>query len=147
MNSKGYLLPIRIVLTIILVSMAPRLWAADIPAYERTRMCFTNFVRCELTRTGAVSHFNGKPFEITMINLFDAVHEGGLLIVTGAVDCFVGDKHQVLYAAVGVRTLMDREKVSFFVVRRQDFTILATELMKYPYKERCDWIQYWIDTD
>ncbi len=147
MNFKTHLLTMGI--TLILVSMAPSPspWAVEISAYERTRMCFTNFVRCELTRTGAVSHFNGKPFEITMINLFDAVHEGNLLIVTGAVDCFVGNKHQTLYAAVGVRTLLDREKVSFFVVKRQDFTTLATELMKYPYKDRCDWTQYWIDID
>ena len=147
MNSRAHLLLIRIILTITFVSTASNLWAAEISTYERTRMCFTNFVRCELTRTNATDHFKGKTFEITMINLFDAVHEGNLLIVTGAVDCFVEKKHELLYVAVGVRTLMDREKVSFFVVRRQDFSILATELMKYPYKERCDWTQYWIDID
>lgn len=115
--------------------------------YERTRMSFVNFVRCELTRTNAKNHFNGKPFEITMINLFDVIQEGELLILTGAVDCFVEKKHEILYVAVGVKTLMANEKVSYFVVRKEDFSILATELMKYPYKERCGWSQYWIDVD
>ncbi|ACN15067.1 hypothetical protein HRM2_19660 [Desulforapulum autotrophicum HRM2] len=137
----------RIVMAMVVVFMASSLWAAEISEYERTRMCFTNFIRCELTRTGAVSPFNGKPFEITMINLFDAVHEGDLLIVTGAVDCFVDNKHEHLYTAVGIRKLMGQEKVGFFVVKKQDFTILAPELMRYPYKERCDWTQYWIDID
>lgn len=110
-------------------------------------MSFTNFVRCELTRTNAADHFKGKPFNITMVNLFDAVKEGEILIVTGAVDCFVQDKHVTLYVALGVRTLMGQAKVDFFVVRKQDFTILATELMGYPYKERCAWTQYWIDVN
>lgn len=64
---------------------------------------------------------------------------GDILIVTGAVDCFVQDKHVTLFVAVGVRTLMGREKVDFLVVRKEDFTILATELMGYPYKECCTW--------
>ena len=125
--------------------MTSNLWGSESSEYERVRMSFTNFVRCELTRTNATDHFKGKPFEITMVSLFDAVQEGEILIVTGAVDCFVQDKHVTLYAAVGIRTLMGRAKVDFFVVRKQDFTILATELMESPYKERCDWTQYWID--
>ena len=136
-----------IVLSVSVVFMAARLWGAEIPEYERTRMCFANFIRCELTRTNAIDRFMGKPFEITMINLFDAVHEGDLLIAAGAVDCFVEKKYERLYVAVGVKSLMGREKVSYFVVRTKDFAILATELMKYPYKERCGWTQYWIDID
>jgi hypothetical protein len=60
-----------------LVSTIVPLWGADSSEYERVRMSFSNFVRCELTRTNATDHFKGKPFEITMISLFDAVNEGG----------------------------------------------------------------------
>lgn len=115
--------------------------------YEKTRMSFTNFVRCELTRTNAPNFFNGKPFEITMVNMYDVKQEGDIQIITGAIDCFVEKKHEPLYLALGVKTLMGQEKVSFFVVKKDDFSILATELMKYPYKERCAWSQYWIDID
>jgi hypothetical protein len=115
--------------------------------YERTRMSFSNFVRCELTRTNAINYFNGKSFEITMVNMYDAKKEGDILIVTGAIDCFVEKKHVLLYTAVGVKTLISHEKISYFVVRKHDFSILATELMHYPYKERCAWSQYWIDID
>jgi hypothetical protein len=115
--------------------------------YERTRMSFSNFVRCELTRTNANNYFNGKSFEITMVNMYGIRQEGNIQIVTGAIDCFVQKKHALLYVAVGVKTLMGHEKVSFFVVRKHDFSILATELMNYPYKERCAWSQYWIDID
>jgi hypothetical protein len=135
-------------LTLALIFAAPMtfpLFAEESSEYERVRMSFTNFIRCELTRTNATDHFKGKPFKITMVSLFDTVQEGDILIVTGAVDCFVIDKHVTLYVALGVRTLMDQAKVDFFVVRKQDFTILATELMRYPYKERCAWTQYWID--
>ncbi|MDY0221011.1 MAG: hypothetical protein RBR67_07725 [Desulfobacterium sp.] len=139
--------PAMVVALMAAASMASPLLCAESSEYERVRMSFTNFMRCELTRTNATDHFKGKPFEITMISLFDAVQEGELLIVTGAVDCFVQDRHITLYAAVGVRRLMGLAKVNYFVVRKQDFTILATELMGYPYKERCAWTQYWIDAN
>ncbi len=115
--------------------------------YERARMSFTNFVRCELTRTNANNYFNGKNFEITMINMYGVRQEGNIQIVTGAVDCFVEKKHELLYVAAGVEALMGHEKVSYFVVRKHEFSILATELMNYPYNERCVWSQYWIDID
>ena len=115
--------------------------------YERARMSFTNFVRCELTRTNANNYFNGKTFEITMINMYGVRQEGNIQIVTGAIDCFVEKKHELLYVAAGVKNLMGHEQVSYFVVRKHDFSILATELMRYPYKERCAWSQYWIDID
>lgn len=115
--------------------------------YEQTRMSFTNFVRCELTRTNANDYFNGKNFEITMINMYGIRQEGNIRIVTGAIDCFVEKTHELLYMAVGVEVLVGHEKVSYFVVRKHDFSILATELMNYPYKERCAWSQYWIDID
>ena len=137
----------RIVLPLVLVLLFFNTCGAETLDYERTRMSFVNFVRCELTRTNAKNHFKGKPFEITMINLFDAIQEGELLILTGAVDCFVETRHEILYVAVGVKYLMGNEKVSYFLVRKEDFSILATELMKYPYKERCGWSQYWIDID
>ncbi|WP_022668755.1 hypothetical protein [Desulfospira joergensenii] len=108
---------------------------------------FRNFVTCELTRTGAVSPFKGKAFKITMIDLFDVRDEGDLTIVTGAVRCSVEDGFQVLYVALGVETLSGKEHVVYYTIREKDFTILATELMKFPYKERCPWTRYWIDLD
>lgn len=108
---------------------------------------YANFIRCELTRTSALDLFEGKPFKITMIDLFDVQEESGLKIVTGAVQCFVGQKHKTLYAAVGVKPVMEKEQVLYFSIRKKDFSILATELIRFPYKERCGWGQYWIDTD
>jgi len=113
--------------------------------YEKTKMCIENFIKCELTRSDAVDHFNGQPFRIIMINLFDAIQEGDLLIVTGAVKCWVVDRYETLFIAVGVKQLMTYEKVYYYLVRKTDFTILTTELMNYPYKERCRWDRYWID--
>ncbi|MEA1969077.1 MAG: hypothetical protein U9N77_12770 [Thermodesulfobacteriota bacterium] len=115
--------------------------------YETIKMSFHNFIRCELTRTDAENYFNGKPFEITMINLFDVKNEGNMLIATGAVKCWVVKKYETLYAAVGVKRLLGHDKVSCFLIRKKDFSVLATELAKYPYKERCPWSQYWIDVD
>ena len=108
---------------------------------------FKNFVTCDLTRTGAVSYFKGKSFTITMVDLFDVREEGDLTVVTGAIQCSVeGDSH-VLYAALGVETLSGKEHVVYCTIREKDFTILATELMKFPYKERCSWTRYWIDLE
>ncbi len=113
--------------------------------YEKTKKCFENFATCELNRSDALDHFDGKPFKIIMINFFDAVQEGDLLIVTGAVKCWVDGKYENLFIAVGVRELMGYEKVYYYLVRKKDFITLATELMNYPYKERCRWDRYWID--
>ncbi|MEA2059452.1 MAG: hypothetical protein U9P10_02800 [Thermodesulfobacteriota bacterium] len=115
--------------------------------YEEIKMCFHNFIRCELTRTDAQDYFNGKSFEINMINLFDAVQEGDMLIATGAVKCAVDDQYVTLYTAVGVKPLLGSDKVFYFLVRKNDFSILATELARYPYKERCPWSRYWVDLD
>lgn len=115
--------------------------------YEEIKMCFENFIRCELTRTDAHDYFNGKSFEISMINLFDAVQEGEMLIVTGAVKCTVDGQYITLYTAVGVKPLLGRDKVFYFLVKKNDFSILATELARYPYKERCPWSRYWVDLD
>ncbi|MBU1196837.1 MAG: hypothetical protein KKE62_15325 [Proteobacteria bacterium] len=120
---------------------------ADEFEFNKIQMSFKNFVQCELTRTQADNHFNGKPFKITMIDLFDIQTEADMKIVTGAVQCFVVDKHITLYAAVGLKKIMDVEQVLYYTIRNSDFTILATELIKYPYKERCKWSQYWIDID
>lgn len=108
---------------------------------------FRNFVTCELTRTGADIRFQGKPFKITMIDLFDVRTEGDLTIVTGSIRCSVGSEFHVLYAALGVATLSGKEHVVYCTIRDKDFSILATELMKFPYKERCPWTRYWIDLD
>ena len=115
--------------------------------YRGATLRFENFIRCELTRTGAEDYFGGDPFEINMVNLFDVRREGDIRIFTGAFKCWVKEGYRTRYAAVGVEELYGKEKVSYFVVRKQDFSILATELMNFPYKERCPWTRYWIDTD
>ena len=110
-------------------------------------MSFKNFITCELTRTDAVNHFKGKPFTITMIDLFDVQFESDIRIVTGAVECFVDDQYITLYAAVGITKTLEKEQVSYYTIQDQDFFILATELIRFPYKERCKWTQYWVDID
>ena len=115
--------------------------------FNETKACFENFIRCELTRTSAENHFNGKAFTISMVNFFDIQKEGDLIITTGAVECWVSEKYINLFVAVGYKEIFEKKKVSYLVVRKKDFSIIATELMNYPYKERCDWSQYWIDID
>ncbi len=120
---------------------------ADEFELAQLEMSFKNFIKCELTRTQAFNHFNGKDFQITMIDFFDVQMESGLEIVTGAVQCFVIDKYITLYAAVGLKSIKDIKQVLYYTIRDKDFSILSTELIKYPYKERCKWSQYWIDID
>lgn len=115
--------------------------------YEELEMSFANFIKCELTRTQAVNHFNGRPFTVTMVDLFEVKNESDMKIVTGAVQCFVENEHVVLYAALGLKKVEDTDQVLYYTIRKKDFQILATELMRYPYKERCRWSRYWIDTD
>ncbi len=120
---------------------------ADDSDFNKAEMCFKNFVTCELTRTDATNHFDGKPFKITMIDLFDVQMESDIKIVTGAIECFVNDKYLTLFAAVGITKLLQKEQVSYYTIRNNDFSILATELIRLPYKERCKWSQYWVDID
>jgi len=120
---------------------------ADEFELAQLEMSFKNFIKCELTRTQAFNHFNGKEFKIKMIDFFDVQMESGLEIVTGAVQCFVVDKHITLYVAVGLKSIKDINQVLYYTIRDKDFSILSTELIKYPYKERCKWSQYWIDID
>ncbi len=119
---------------------------ADEFEFHQLEMSFKNFLRCELTRTDGPDYFNGQPFTITMIDLFAVHEESDMKIVTGAVKCFVKNRYITLYAAVGVENILGKDKVSYFVIRHKDFTILATELFKYPYKDRCEWGPYRIDT-
>lgn len=120
---------------------------ADDSDFSEMEMSFKNFITCELTRTEAMNPFNGKPFKITMIDLFDVQMESDLQIVTGAVQCFVEDQSLTLYVAVGITKLLEKEQVSYYTIRDKDFSILATELFRFPYKERCKWSQYWVDID
>lgn len=133
------------------ISLAVLLVGASAKAEEfefnQMNNSFKNFIRCELTRTSAVNPFKGKAFEITMIDLFDIQEESDLKIVTGAVQCFVDKKHQRLYVAVGLKEILGKTQVVCFTMRHNDFSILATELMRYPYKERCPWSEYWVDLD
>lgn len=120
---------------------------ADEYEYMVMEKKFENFVRCELTRTDAKNHFNGRSFQITMIDFFDIQSESGIDILTGAVQCFVEKEYHTLYLAVGVKTIKGKEQVLYYTIRNKNFYILATELMNYPYKERCKWSEFWIDTD
>jgi hypothetical protein len=120
---------------------------ADEFEFTKLENSFKNFIKCELTRTEATDHFKGKAFKITMIDLFDVQIESDMEIVTGAVQCFVVDKHITLYAAVGLKKIKDTKQVLYYTIKKKDFSILATEIIKYPYKERCKWSQYWIDID
>ena len=128
-------------------------WLTQVPAfaveeaYHRYEAGFRNFLTCELTRTDATDHFKGKAFKITMISLHDIQQESGMKILTGAVQCFAGDEYKTLYAAIGVQPLADKEVVSYYTIRKKDFSILATELLRFPYMERCPWSQYWINPD
>jgi hypothetical protein len=106
---------------------------------------FKNFIQCELTRTDAENHFKGKNFDVTMVNLFDVTRELDITILTGTVKCDVQGQSRTLYVAMGLRELAGKKVVSYFTVRYKDFRILATELIRYPYKERCPWTRYWIN--
>jgi len=130
-------------LTVFLASAGPARVAED--RFSRYEKGFENFVTCELTRIGPTSYFKGKSVDITMLDVYEVRTESDLVIITGAVQCFVEDSYKTLYAAVGVKTIMEREKVVYFTIRPKDFTILATELMRHPYKERCGWSRYRVD--
>jgi len=113
--------------------------------YQGMNMKFSNFLQCELTRVGAPDYFNGKSFKITAINLFDVKKEGDLTIVTGIVKCWVVNRFETLFAAVGVKRLLGHEKVYYLLIKKHDFSVLATQLEKYPYKNRCAWSRYQMD--
>ena len=108
---------------------------------------FKNFIQCELTRTDAENHFKGKNFDVTMVNLFNVTRELDVTILTGTVKCDVQGQYLTLYVAMGLRDLRGKKVVSYFTIRHTDFRILATELIRYPYKERCPWTRYWINPE
>ncbi len=133
------------VMVLVLVSFPPAL--ADEVEFNRLEASFKNFLTCELTRTGATNFFDKKPFKITMIDLFDIRTESDITIITGAVECLVVDKSRTLYAALGLKSILGKEEVAYFTIRHEDFSILATQLIRFPYKERCKFTQYRIDLD
>jgi len=108
---------------------------------------FKNFVQCELTRTDAEDHFKGKNFNIVMVNLFNVTRELDITILTGTIKCDVQGQYRTLYVAMGLRDLREKMVISYFTIRDKDFRILATELIRYPYKERCPWTRYWINPE
>ncbi len=133
------------IIVILLLFSSPLL--ADEFEYNTMSASFKNFINCELTRTDATNHFNGKSFKITMVKMFDVQNESDLKIITGAVECYVGVKYLTLYVAVGLKSILGKDQVTYYTIRKEDFSILASELIKFPYKERCAWTQYWIDLD
>jgi hypothetical protein len=132
-----------LLLTALLFSEA----AASGDDFERYKASFKNFVTCELTRTDATDHFKGAPFTITMVSLHSVTRESGLTILKGAVKCHVKDRYVTLYPAIGVETVVDKKQVTYYTIRREDFSILASELFRFPYNERCPWTRYWINLD
>ncbi|MCG8549086.1 MAG: hypothetical protein MI799_01640 [Desulfobacterales bacterium] len=116
-------------------------------AFYELKAGFKNFIECELTRTDAENHFKGKPFAVAMVNLFNVTKELDISILTGTVKCDVQGEYRTLYVAIGLRKLKGKRVVSYFIVRHKDFRILATELMRHPYKERCPWSRYWINPE
>lgn len=106
---------------------------------------FKNFITCELTRANTKNHFKGNTFTITMIDVFDIREESDITIVTGAVECFVQKTHKTLYVAVGLKKVIGSTQVAYCKIQDKDFSILATQLFKHPYKERCKWSPYWIN--
>jgi hypothetical protein len=135
------------ILSLLLLVLLLNPLLADDYAFNVMNKSLTNFITCELTRTNAKNYFKGKSFKITMIDLFDIQQESDLTIVTCAIDCFVENSHQILYAAVGVKEILGKKQVLYLTIRPKDFSILATELIRFPYKERCPWTQYWVDID
>jgi len=130
----------------VLIILTGRAHAVD-DEYNAYEAGFKNFITCELTRIGAVDHFKKKSFSITMINLHQIQPESGMKILIGAVQCAVQGVDHTLYAAVGVESVIGKDKVSYFTIRKKNFSILASELLRFPYKERCPWARYWVDTD
>ncbi len=129
----------------ILLLVFSNIAVSDEYEFSKIEKSFKNFITCELTRDDAVNHFNGRPFTITMIDFFDVQDELDLKIITGAVKCVVDDEHLTLYTAVGLKNILNTNHVLYYTIRDKNFSILATELIQYPYKERCPWSQYWID--
>lgn len=108
---------------------------------------FKNFIECELTRTDAQKYFKEEHFAVTMVKLFNVTRELDITILTGTVKCNVQGRYRTLHLAVGLRDLRGKKVVSYLTIRPKDFRILATELIRYPYKERCPWAQYWINPE
>ncbi len=135
-----------LMIIVLWIACSGLLWAEDhdYPEYDAG---FRHFITCELTRTDAVDHFKGAPFTISMIRLHTIKRESGIQILIGAVKCSVGDEYRTLYAALGVESVADKETVAYYTIRKQPFSILASELYRFPYMERCPWNRYWVDTN
>ena len=114
-------------------------------AFYELEAGFKNFIQCELNRTDAEHYFKGKNFTVTLVNLFNVTKELDITILTGTVNCDVQGHYRTLYVAIGLRELKGKKVVSYCTIRNKDFRILATELLRYPYKERCLWTRYWIN--
>jgi len=108
---------------------------------------FKNFIQCEFTRADTEKYFKEKDFAVIMVNFFNVTREMDITILTGTVKCDVQGQYRTLYVAMGLRDLKGKKVVSYFTIRHKDFHILATELIRYPYKERCPWARYWINQD
>ena len=130
-----------LVLTLAAVLPGTAALAGDVE-FREIQHCFRNFMDCEMHRTDSNVYFEGKSFEIVDSHVADARQEGDLLVVTGTVTCWVEKKPRVLFAVLGIRTIMGHRQVGFVVIRDQDFSIPASELLQSPYKRECPWIRF-----
>ena len=113
--------------------------------FARIEGCFKNFFHCEMARKDGDVYFDKKPFEIVETHVSDIRQEGDLLIVAGTVTCWVEKKHQILYSALGIRKILEHEQVRYMTTRQEDFSILASEITRFPYKRGCPWVQFWLN--
>lgn len=134
------------VILILLLTVPGAGRGADREFYE-LEAGFKNFIQCELTRTDAERYFKEKTFAVTMVKLFNVTRELDITILTGTVKCDVQGQYRTLYVALGLVDLKGKKVVSYLTIRHKDFRILATELIRYPYKERCPWARYWINQE
>ena len=144
MGKMDKIIKITTALTIFFLTLSGTGFGADQDFYE-LEAGFKNFMQCELTRMDAQDHFKGKPFSVAGVTLFNVTRELDITILTGTVKCDVQGKHRTLYVALGLRQLQGKRVVSYYAVRHKDFRILATELIRHPYKDRCPWTRYWIN--
>lgn len=109
---------------------------------------FDNFIKCELKTSLMDKYFGGEPYEIEYIRLYTVNVEGDITVLTGAVKCTISEKNSVsekkivLYLAAGLIELLGNKEISYFYSSKVDFRILATGVMKFPYKGDCKWQEF-----
>lgn len=130
----------RILAVLVLIIMGTSVLPAD--ELDEMENRFENFVRCEINRSLSKMYFGEEGYEIEYIRLYSVSPEGNIRVVKGVASCNVNHKRIKLYLAAGLTKLIGREEVSYFFSAREDFRILATGLMKFPYTGDCGWHEF-----